>query len=170
MGVDTSGFLKKTWIGNLGTYFFTFLAVWVLLLNVPFSDHAEPTVEKVIVWVDNGITVWGVEPEIRSGVYVWDYLDAENGSIAAISKASNVTLNITAKVTDNGKLSWVKIAIGTQDSPFHDMTDEGSDRYGFKVTSGSLSTTLGLMFYVDAEDGVGNSVLYHPETALTVEP
>src|SRR4030066_885510 len=52
--VDTTEFKKKNWAGNIASYFFTFLAIWVLLINVPFTDHASPDIENVIVWVDEG--------------------------------------------------------------------------------------------------------------------
>ena len=172
MKVDITGLKKKNWLGNLGTYFFTFLAIWVLLLNVPFSDHANPTVEKVIVWVDRGTYVRGVE--LTQEGTVWALAEGDPNDTATVdtivSKAANVTLNITAKVADNGKLVSVKMAISTADSPFHDMTYEGDGRYGFEILSGSLTTEDDLMFYIEAEDEEGNSFAYHPEAELTVAP
>lgn len=35
---------KKTFFGNVGLFFFIFLAVWIILLNVPFSDQANPEI------------------------------------------------------------------------------------------------------------------------------
>lgn len=172
MNVDTSSFQKKNWIGNLGTYFFTFLAIWVLLLNVPFADHAAPTVERVIVWVDDGTTVRGVELKNvpAQGGFVWVPLNSTDNANTMVSKGANVTLNITARVADNGELVSVKMAIGTQNSQYVDMTNEGKERYGFKIISGNLTSESGLMFYISAEDGTGNSMVYHPDRALPVAP
>ena len=54
IGVDISGFTKKNWAGTVATYFFTFLAIWVLLLNTPFLDLTDPGIDKAIVWVKDG--------------------------------------------------------------------------------------------------------------------
>lgn len=171
MKVDISTFQKRNWLGNLGTYFFTFLAIWVLLLNVPFSDHADPTVEKVIVWVGAEGAVQGAEYEFVEAQqgYAWVALNESHPVNTLISKAANVSINITAKVADNGNLKSVKIAVGTQDSPYHDMTDEGKQRFGFKIQSGDLGTTAGLMFYISAEDDAGNTYLFFPVSGIPVE-
>lgn len=167
MKVDTSTFQKKNWLGNLGAYFFTFLAVWVLLLNMPFSDHADPTVDEVIVWVDNGTTIKGIELKDEGG---WVPLNANDTLSTMISKAANVTLNITAKVADNGELKSVKISIGTQDSPDHDMTDEGEERFGFNIASGDLGASTDLLFFISVDDEAGNSIVYVPGAGLPLAP
>ena len=40
--VDTSKIEKKNYAGMFASYFFTWLAVWVILLNPPISDFAHP--------------------------------------------------------------------------------------------------------------------------------
>jgi hypothetical protein len=169
--VDISQFQKRNWLGNLGMYFFTFLAVWILLLNMPFSDHASPTVDKVIVWVDNGTAVRGIEYEFveAQGGYVWTVANSTNPDDVKISVSHDRTVNITAKVTDNGHLKTVRIAIGAQDSPYHDMISEGGYRYGYMMdVSGNLTAGTSLTFYISAEDRAGNSVLFFPATAIPV--
>lgn len=47
--VDTSEFEKKDWLGNAAMFFFTWLAIWVLVLNMPFSDLTKPTVSSIQV-------------------------------------------------------------------------------------------------------------------------
>jgi hypothetical protein len=42
---DISVFKPKHWLMNIGGYFFTFLAVWILLINPPFMDLAGPVIE-----------------------------------------------------------------------------------------------------------------------------
>jgi len=168
MKVDISGFQKKNWLGNLGAYFFTFLAVWVLLLNMPFSDHASPDVEAIIVWVDDGTSVRGIEFDLDGAA--WVPLNSTDKVDTMISKAANITINITARVADNGKLALVTISIGTQDSPPHAMTAERNERYGFTISSGDLSAESGLVFFITAEDEAGNSVVYHTGKTLPVAP
>ena len=168
--VDVKAFQKRNWLGNLGTYFFTFLAIWVLMLNVPFSDHAKPTVEKVIVWVGSEGSLKGAE--LRNvpaqGGFVWVALNESDDVSKIISKSANSTINITARVSDNGKLASVQISIGTQSPPLYTMTNEGNERYGYQITSGELGTTTGLMFYIFADDSVGNSLVFFPDRVLPV--
>ncbi len=167
--VDTSAFQKKHWVGNIGSFFFTFLAVWVLLLNMPLSDHADPTVDEVIVWVDNGSNVTGIEYMYveAQGVYAWIPMDV-NYTLDTMVRAS-YKLNITAKIADNGKLSSVTIAIGSQDSPPHAMTYEGEHRYGYLMNASAAGST-GLMFYVTALDKAGNEVLFFPARSIPIVP
>lgn len=47
IGVDTSLIEKKQWAGNIVMYLFTWLAIWILLSNPPFSDFAAPNIENV---------------------------------------------------------------------------------------------------------------------------
>ncbi|MBU0684366.1 MAG: hypothetical protein ABIE25_01035 [Thermoplasmatota archaeon] len=168
--VDTSGFAKKNWLGNIGSFFFTFLAVWVLLLNMPFSDHADPTVDKAIVWVDNGTTVRGIEYKLdkTQGVYSWVAINASDNANNMILKAGNYTINITAKVSDNGDLSSVKIAIGSQSSAFVEMALVPNQRYAYSITSSTLDTSSGLMFYISATDNAGNNIMFRPDRAIPV--
>lgn len=169
--VDTSGLKKRNWAGNIGTYFFTFLAIWVLMLNMPFSDHAPPAVDKVIVWVDDGTNVYGKEyklSEVSDNTYLWVALDAGNDPV--ILANSNYRINITARVTDNGQLNSVRIALGPISSGYQAMTFEGKLRYGYQVTGDMLSASSDLMFFISARDAAGNSVLFNPASALPVEP
>lgn len=164
--IDTSAFAKKNWLGNAGTFFLTFLAIWVLLLNMPFSDHAHPTVEKVIVWVDDGGNLTGIEYKFVSvqGVYAWVPMDS-NYSLDTMVRAG-YTINITAKVTDNGKLDYVVIRIGSQTSPAHPMVLEGDHRYGYSMSAGDAGSSL--MFYIEAKDKAGNEFTWYPEKAIPV--
>ena len=168
--VDTSGLKKRNWAGNIGTFFFTFLAIWVLMLNVPFSDHAPPSVDKIIVWVDDGTNVYGKEYKLSevSGTYQWAAINATHDPV--IHANSSYRINITAKVTDNGQLRSVEIAVGNVASGYQAMTFEGKLRYGYQVTGDTLSASDNLMFFISARDAEGNSVLFNPASALPVEP
>ncbi len=41
--VDTSKFERKDWLGHGFTFFFAWLAIWVLVMNVPFADVTSPS-------------------------------------------------------------------------------------------------------------------------------
>ncbi|MEE9118811.1 MAG: hypothetical protein V3U02_09520, partial [Calditrichia bacterium] len=50
LGIDTSLIEKKQWAGNIIMFIFTWLAIWILLSNPPFSDSASPTIDHVEVY------------------------------------------------------------------------------------------------------------------------
>jgi len=160
--VDTSEFKKKNWVGNIGTYFFTFLAIWVLMLNMPFSDHAPPSVDNVIVWVDDGTNVYGKKYNSDSNQWV------ANDTI--IHANSSYRINITAKITDNGQLRTPEIAVGSVASGYHAMTYDGNLTWEYSVTGDTLSASDDLMFFISVWDAAGNSVLFNPSSSLLVEP
>jgi hypothetical protein len=166
--VDTSEFKKRNWAGNIGTYFFTFLAIWVLMLNMPFSDHAPPSIDNVIVWVNDGTNVYGKEYKTSEAGGTWVAVNATHDPV--IRAIGNYSINITAKVTDNGKLKSVEIAVSSVASGYHAMVSEGKLRYGYQVTGDTLSASDDLMFFISAWDEAGNSVLFNPSSALPVEP
>ena len=168
--VDTSEFKKKNWAGNIASFFFTFLAIWVLLINVPFTDHASPDIENVIVWVDDGTRIVGIEYKYieTSGNYGWVSLDPTNFTDVnhIIHAIESYTVNITAKVTDNGKLATVKISGVTSEIPVANMTGDDDHRFEYVVSGDALGSSL--TFYIAATDSKGNSATFHPETSITV--
>src|SRR5207244_9013996 len=49
LGFKTESFKRRDWIGHGITYFFSWLAFWIILLNPPFSDHLPPTIHAITV-------------------------------------------------------------------------------------------------------------------------
>ncbi len=47
--VDISEYKRKDWIGHGATFFFSWLAFWILLLNPPFADLTNPVILGVAV-------------------------------------------------------------------------------------------------------------------------
>lgn len=47
--VDISAYKRKDWIGHGATFFFSWLAFWILLLNPPFADLTNPVILGVAV-------------------------------------------------------------------------------------------------------------------------
>lgn len=63
--VDLGKFERRDWVGFGGTFFFTWLAFWILLLNVPFTDLTPPTIAAVYV---NGVQMSpGEQNPVRVG-------------------------------------------------------------------------------------------------------
>jgi len=111
-GVDTKGLERKDWFGYGSTYFFAWLAVWVLVMNVPFSDVTSP---GLIVFVNN--------------------VQANPGATVSVS---GTNVNISAKATDNAGINVVLIQVDTA-IPVP-MTPQGSGDMWVFTVSGLTST------------------------------
>src|SRR5436309_5351745 len=49
LGIAVKGFKRRDWTGHGITYFFSWLAFWILLLNPPFGDFTTPTIQAISV-------------------------------------------------------------------------------------------------------------------------
>ncbi len=167
-GIDTKTFQKRNWAGNIGTFFFTFLAIWILLMNTPFADFSNPVVNRVVVWVDDGTSVRGLEYTFdkTTNVYTWEQVNKTFP--ATIISGSNQTINITAKVADNGKLRSVEIVIGSYSTGgLVNMTRSTlDDRYEHKVTESAIDALP--YFFIVASDSAGNSVTFQNAVPLPI--
>lgn len=157
--VDVSAFQRKNWAGNFMWFFMTFLAVWVLIINFPFADHASPTVTGVKVWVTTDTNVTSLEYEYVDSV--GSYLWTENwGALVedVIYASASCTVNITAKVADNGELTSVRIAVNGGD---YAMTPEGNHRFGYNLTGDEIDASS-LSFTITATDDAGHVKMLTP--------
>lgn len=170
--IDSKSFQKRNWLGNIGTFFFTFLAIWILLLNQPFADLAKPTVSDLTVWVDrpgqttaNNTTAIDYKFNNVAGVYQWTARYGE--TVGQVIKANtSYHLNLTAKVADNRGLKSVLISVNALD--YAPMTLEGKNRWGYKLEASTLSSGVGLNIKISAEDDSGNKVLFIPSAPIPV--
>ncbi|UCE44656.1 MAG: hypothetical protein JSU93_04385 [Methanobacteriota archaeon] len=166
--VDTSEFQKKNWAGNVAWFFFTFLAVWVLTFNYPVADHASPTVEDVAVWItDNGtgdITTLDYKYLPSTGSYTWVPRVGDSYSLQA---GVSYTLNVSARISDNGVLVLAEIALGSVTSEYSDMIDEGENRYGYVVDELIMTSGQSFLFFIHAEDDRGNEFTFIPVTGIS---
>jgi hypothetical protein len=58
--VDTSTFERRDWLGHGSTFFFSWFAFWILLLNAPFVDLTNPVIG---VTAFAGVTTIAMPPE-----------------------------------------------------------------------------------------------------------
>ncbi len=95
----------KHWLGLISTYFFAFLAVWILIVNPPFADLAGPQVLNLDVMV-----------ELPDGT-ITNYTIIDNGLVnfTQIDVEARVNISIRAEITDNTQLdiSTVTITVGS---------------------------------------------------------
>lgn len=168
--VDTKEFTKKSWAANVAYFFFTFLAVWVLMFNFPFSDHADPDVEEITLWIHNSETdnYTAVDYKYDSNAATWRWVPRWSTTTDGLLRATDTyTVNITARVSDNGRLTTVGIAVGSAPSGYVAMTELGEHRYGHEVIGSDLSST-GLMFYIEAVDEADNDNTFYPVAPFPV--
>jgi len=141
-GVDVEGFEKKTWFGNGAVLVFTWLSIWVLLLNPPFSDMATPDITKVQVSGNDGA----------------------NWTAAARDALTSVSLSgppyyvaIKAKVTDNVGISRVVMEIDGMPYEVSAWAGEEEHTFGspFEANRGDSMAVV-----ITAEDDAGHETRY----------
>ena len=129
--IETQGYTKRDWFGHGTTFFFAWLAIWVLLMNVPFADVTPPNLEV----------------KIEGGAYY---------DSCACWKVNNTTVrfNVTAIATDNAGIKNVWITVDA--SPQAEMNHQpDSNMWIHTVNEGTSITWL---VTVTAEDTSGHSV------------
>jgi len=106
LGFKTESFKRRDWIGHGVTYFFSWLAFWIILLNPPFSDHTPPTIQGI-----------SLSP-YHSG-YAGD-LSCLSAGVGSVSMgAINNSLYILFRASDNVGLRNVEVQAAPQGStPF----------------------------------------------------
>lgn len=163
IGVDISGFTKKNWAGTVATYFFTFLAIWVLLMNTPFLDLTNPSVDKAIVWVSDGTISIGIAyKKSETGAMSWMRTDNNASPEGLIHTWNSYTINITARIADSGGIAVAEIALNSSTSTYIPMTKSSSSRFEYSINGAQLAGQSVLTFFIHAKDKHGNERLFAP--------
>jgi hypothetical protein len=121
--IDTTTFEIKNWLANAVMYFFTWLAIWILLVNPPISDFSDPKIEDARGYVGSP----------------GDWVAFNDTTKAQLGQGMN--LSIGAKVVDNSEIDDDKVKImvshnGTliTDPEWTTMTKEDEDYYFFVIS------------------------------------
>ncbi|MCK4444951.1 MAG: hypothetical protein KAW09_10430 [Thermoplasmata archaeon] len=140
--VETENFGMKEKLGNGAMFFFTWLAVWVLILNMPFGDLTNPTISdvKMLGCPDDPII------EMKGDTQHTCTIDASSNDFT-----------IEARVTDNSDVKSVTIHITSPGDETQSMTESSDHEYRYTKM---LSPNDNLVFYIVAEDING-----HKETS-----
>jgi hypothetical protein len=142
--IDTDEFKTKDWLGNGAMFFLTWLAVWVLILNMPFSDLTNPTIGKV------RMLGCPTEPDFA--------MDSKIQNICTLDPNATEDFIIRTTVTDNSKVRTVTIQFTSPAESFPMIKGSG-DSYSYDLT---LSGDDLRIFHIVAEDING-----HVETSST---
>jgi len=130
LGINIKDFEKKTWLGNGALMFFTWLLFWILMLNPPFSDSADPSITRPEVWVegsDGNPVKWDLE--FRNGQYITD----------PIGQGKNITLS--ANVSDNAGIASVTITLAGSSITGESMKKSSNQDHPYKY---EFDYTLGM--------------------------
>jgi len=98
IGIKTEPFKRRDWIGHGFTYFFSWLAFWIILLNPPFSDHTDPTIQ-------------GISISPYHAGYTGPLLCHDTTSTPFTMGASNNSLYLLFRASDNVGLSSVRVTV-----------------------------------------------------------
>lgn len=143
--VDTSEYKIKNWLGHFGSYFFIWLAIWILLMNAPFSDFAKPTINEVKIYSEIGGN--NTLCEIR-------HYGEEAKSI--VKNTSTVTrVIITAKITDNGALKAIRLVDKSGNEVTSYQETNQSNVYEWKIPNNFKAGDV-VKLSITASDTAGN--------------
>ncbi len=138
LNIDLDKIGKKGWAKNVAVYAMTLLAVWVLLMNPPFSDFADPQVN-----------------DIQVKVYKGDELVKE-GNITS-GESYNVTIRI--KITDNSDIKDGSVEIIPRGFPANPVKPHKDGEYHYAVDYKDIELDPGASYTlrISMEDVNGNS-------------
>src|SRR2546426_9598281 len=164
IGINTDGFKRRDWVGHGITYFFSWLAFWILLLNPPFSDHTVPTIQVT--------SVSSFAPPAPPANLTCATTDVVGDPTRGLSIGSNSSIFILFRATDNVGLSVPSIDVlpGNPPPPSFQVTPmpvsgssqcfgHGQEKYlggtysAVFLVSGSSSYAVS----ITATDSAGNS-------------
>jgi hypothetical protein len=142
--IDIALFEKKNWLGSGAIFFFTWLAVWILICNPPFNDLANPTIDRVECSIDGGGNWTALVPDPD-----WNNIQIGN---------NNTTIIIRARIADNDRLdsNSIKIIVdGTQ----YDLAPSEKDYYTYTIVNVHKGATYDIK--IMSKDVGGRSSEYH---------
>ena len=143
LNIDIDKIGKKGWLKNGGVYFLTLLAVWVILMNPPFADYADPQIENVEIEI-NHEGVWKSPDQIEN-----------------ITENAPYEIKVVAEVTDNVEVDEESVTIEFEGEGPYNMNK--TDNHQFEYETGETfepdepEGKETYEVYITAEDVNGNS-------------
>ncbi len=107
LNIDIDKIGKKGWVKNGGVYFFTLLAVWIILMNPPFANFAGPQIH-------------GAEIEI---LHEGEWVPQEEVNV---TDGETVEIRVIAEITDNVAVDEESVEINFDDRGWRDMSKNES--------------------------------------------
>ena len=157
--VDLSEFDWKNWVGSGAVYIFSWLAIFILVINPPFSDFVDPEINEFAEYIrDNDLTknwtLWDTDLspyKIKSPVKIRFSAEIEDNSpIIKDSVKITITNNLNNSII-NTRMKHMgdnvfQIELDNNDQPFlkeiYNYRIEAKDSYGHKtVKTGRFEIT-----------------------------
>ena len=166
LNFDLTDFARKNWFGSYAIYFFTWLIVFIVLVNPPFYDDEAPFVEVVAL---PGIQELGGTIEIVAKItdngnvdtdsITLEIIDPDENSTALSPTYENLVASFTYENTENllGEFSYTLMA---KDTSGQTKARTGSFSYDVEVIEVTSSRfddiTSGDDIKIEVEEGVSN--------------
>ena len=136
-GIKTDSFKRRDWAGHGITYFFSWLAFWIILLNPPFGDFTLPTVQ-------------GVSASPYTAGYIGDLpcVPPTSGT-AALSMGTNNSIYVLFRATDNVGLVSLRVHVTPAAAPAFDTVPTpltGTSQCAGHPTEAYLAGTYNVTF------------------------
>ncbi|HWM49755.1 MAG TPA: hypothetical protein VNO76_00205 [Thermoplasmata archaeon] len=129
LGIQVSGFKRRDWTTHGITYFFSWLAFWILLLNPPFGDFTPPTIQAV-----------SVSPYyvgyLQNTSHSLSCLPLVSGSVSVQFTGLNNSFYILFRATDNVGLRSLKVSAVPQGGTGQNLTLTPIAQSGFSRCAG----------------------------------
>jgi hypothetical protein len=140
--IDVKAIEKKAWAGNIAMCFLLALGIWIVLMNPPFSDHANPTLDDSRIMVQVGSGNWTEVANPSTDIYA----------------GQNISFVVNA--TDMGGIESVEIDIHAQgeQGTYVAMDNPEDARYQYETTFDIGGNSSAVYYYViKATDTRGNT-------------
>lgn len=102
--VRVKDFKRKDWAGHGITYFFSWLAFWILAINAPFSDFTDPTVGEFTAGVFNSAA-----SQPNPGTMLCTV--PSSGIIAVTQGPVNDTVYVLFRAADNVRVASLSVVV-----------------------------------------------------------
>jgi len=136
VGIRTKTFQRRDWIGHGAIYFFSWLAFWIVLLNPPFSDHADPAVF--------GFQVGSYNPAVNPGPARWSVsCIVPTSSSVSVPLGTNTTIFVVFRATDNAGVPSVQVTVNGVPADATEVSgDSGCKPTGATYAAGSRTLSV----------------------------
>lgn len=157
VGVRREALKRRDWIGHGAIYFFSWLAIWVLLLNPPFSDNANPVIHGFQVGSWNEVANPGPAPATIACI-------TPSSDSVNVPLGANGSVFVVFRATDNVAVTNVQVTVNGAPATFQAVGGLPSACRPAGSSYAQGTYTLGIpgpgpiLVRITASDAVGHTV------------
>jgi len=164
--LDLSKFTKKNWAENAVWFFFTFLAIWILVVNPPFFDYVAPEIKNIRLTIeaqDGKLIVYNYSKDAQA----WQTSKGNMSVASAMLYAytNHTSVNISAQIADSSGLNGKPvITIAPNTATIAEMSTAGDSKYYYLISGmgpGFLNKGEFFTFSISAGDMHSNQVNFN---------